>query len=136
MAGHIYDLKSSKYLGWQERFAVTMPLEGTAFFASVPYQIQKPELTLAPAEPKNGLPTIRCQAKLNPEEAARENQVVQFRLFAPDGAEWPDFAATRTARSGTAEHLFTLPLDAPRGNWRVEAREAISGLADARSITL
>ena len=43
---------------------------------------------------------------------------------------------TRVARQGLAEHTFVLPANAPSGRWRVEAREALSGLGDAQRIYL
>ena len=129
--GHIYDLKSNEYLGRQERFEVSFPLEDTAAYASVPYRIQQPTLTLTSAPSSTKLPTIHCLARIRPDEAANEKHVIKFRIFAPEGSEWRDFAATKTTMNGKATHVFKLPINAPEGKWKVVAREALSGLENA-----
>ena len=80
--------------------------------------------------PFRGLfPTNRCGFTLT-------ELLVRFRLFAPDGSEWSDFAASATARDGNAAHSFKLPLNAPGGTWRVEAHEAISGATARQKVEL
>jgi uncharacterized protein YfaS (alpha-2-macroglobulin family) len=68
-------------------------------------------------------------ADVSPRGAAAERHVVRLQLFAPDGEEWRDFAVNVVAANGVARHSIVLPLNAPRGTWRVTAREAISGLS-------
>ena len=42
--------------------------------------------------------------------------------------------ATRASDAGHISHHFVLPLNAPDGQWKIEAREAISGLSDTQYI--
>lgn len=133
-AGHIYDLKNNRYLGYKEKFDLAFELEDAVFFATVPYKIEAPVLNLKKSLSDSGRQLVNCSAKLH-KSAARERHVLQFTLFAPDGTEWKELAATVTAVNGKAVHNFELPLNMPQGKWKVKVREAISGLEDTAEIS-
>ena len=135
-AGHIYDLKSNAYLGSHSSFEAEIPLEGLGAYAVVPYRIERPHLELSDDATDAGNIRLASSVRTAPAAAAGERHVVRLRLFAPDGSEWKDFAENIVAADGVAAHEFILPLNAPRGGWKVEAREAISGLADTVSVRL
>ena len=105
------------------------------FYASVPYKIEAPRLTLTRSVSPAGRLVIACRAELKG-EAAKEKHVIQFTLFKPGGDEWKELAMTVVSRSGEAFTTFELPLNLPAGNWKVVAREAISGLNDSAEISL
>ena len=132
--GHVYDLKTNKYIGnCEASFTVEMPLEGLGAFAVLPYEIKAPELSVSAEE--NG--TINCKVIIRPDEASSNRHAIKLRLFEPNGREWKDFAATTTTDvKGKAEHKFILPLNSPHGTWKIEAREAISGLNDMKTIEI
>jgi len=67
-----------------------------------------------------GTPTLGLYATTNPQRAAPYL--------------WRDFAVKVVTADGAAAHEFVLPLNAPRGVWRVLAREAISGLSDEGTV--
>ena len=135
-AGHVYDLKSNEYLGNHSSFEVEKPLEGLGAYAVVPYRIEKPLLEVSEGVTEAGNIRLTSHVRVAPAAAANEQHVVRLCLFAPDGREWKDFAANIVASDGTATHQFILPLNAQRGQWKVRAREAISGLADNVSLWL
>ena len=129
-SGHVYDLQTNAYLGRQSSFEVTKPLEGSGFYVVTPYRIETPKVKVQAAKAKGGNTQIQCRVSISPQAAASERHVVRMQLFAPDGREWRDFSQCRVAEKGGFTHVFTLPLNAPPGVWRVCAREAISGLSD------
>ena len=135
-AGHIYDLKTNEYLGRHSSFEVEKPLEGLGAYAVVPYRIGKPHLEVREDATAAGNLRLISRVRVAPDAAADERHVVRLRLFAPDGGEWTDFAANIVAEDGEGAHDFILPLNAPRGRWKVQAREAIGGLADNVSLEL
>jgi len=135
-AGHIYDLRKNEYLGNVKGFTVTMPLEGLSAYAVVPYKIEMPSLNTETQRLPGGLIRITCKIKVSPDQAAGQRHVVKFLLYAPDGKEWKDFEITKTTEVGKAQHVFMLPINAPKGIWRVEAREAISGLRGAEKVKI
>lgn len=128
--GHVYDVMENEYLGRKEVYEIDLPLEGVFLHAVVPYRIDNPLLNAVLQENADGTSLIECSAVVQPKDAARQNHVIRFALFAPDGKEWTDFAVNKIAGGGTAKHTFVLPINAPAGKWRVEAKEAISGKKD------
>ena len=102
----------------------------------VPYRIGKPHLEVREDATAAGNLRLISRVRVAPDAAADERHVVRLRLFAPDGGEWTDFAANIVAEDGEGAHDFILPLNAPRGRWKVQAREAIGGLADNVSLEL
>jgi len=135
--GHVYNLRTGAYLGKvEDSFEVTDRLESLLAFAVVPYAIESPVLRVRAGRSKDGHRQLQCEADVLPHAARTENHVVQFRLLAPDGTEWRDFAATATSHDGLAAHRIDLPLNAPAGTWNVVAREAISGLESTVVIVL
>lgn len=135
-AGHIYDVKSNRYLGECKDFVAEVPLESFHAYASVPYRIGKPKLRVQTGISAAGNHRIECKVQTSPKEAAADRLVVRMRLLAPDGREWDDFADSVVTADGAGIHEFILPLNAPLGEWRVEAREAISGLAARARVLL
>ncbi len=134
---HVYDLRNQAYLGEQtESYACTMPLEDVLLHSHVPFRIESPQLDVVRQTDDTGATRFVCTATLRPKAAAAENLVVRFILTAPDGSEWEDFAVSAITRQGVAKHTFALPLNAPRGVWKIEAREAISGLAAEAAVAL
>ena len=129
--GHVYDLKGNEYLGRHASFEAELPLEGLGAYAVAPYRIETPHLETTNDATDAGNIRLFSRVRVAPAAAAGERHVVRLRLFAPDGSEWKDFAENIVAADGVGTHAFMLPLNAPRGEWRVEAREAISGLADS-----
>ena len=134
--GHVYDLQSNKYLNRHDKLEVEIPLEGLGVYAVAPYRIEAPRLEVKAGRTKDGKPCFETQVQVNPKEAAAERHVVRIRLFAPDGTEWRDFAVNVIADKGIARQQMVLPLNAPSGNWKVQAREAISGLSHDCSVAL
>lgn len=131
VSGRVYDLLTNRYHGRRTAFRATLHLEGLAAWAVTPYKIGTPKLEARFVNAGGtDSPRIVCGAELRPKAARSERHVVRFRLFAPDGSEWPEFAADVTASEGVARHAFVLPRNAPEGTWTVTAREALSGLTD------
>ena len=135
-AGHVYDVKSNRYLGQCKDYEVAVPRESVSAYAVVPYRIAKPRLSAHAGVSAAGNRLIRCQVRTAPKAAAADRLVVRLRLLAPDGSEWRDFAENLATAAGVGAHDFVLPLNAPRGKWTVEAREAISGLAARDGVRL
>ena len=133
-AGHVYDLLTNEYLGRHDRYEAEIPLEGFGVYAVAPYRIEKPQVTVRFARTEAGHPRIESRVRVSPEVASRERHVVRLQLFAPDGAEWRDFAVNVACTDGVARNDFVLPLNAPHGIWRVVAREAISGLSEEGTV--
>jgi hypothetical protein len=134
--GHVYDLRTNRHLGRHDRFDVEIPLEGLAVYAIVPYHIAPPQLDVHADRTGNGNPRLRAVARILPQQAAAQRHVCRLRLYAPDGAEWPDFAVNVLTAAGEARHEIVLPVNAPTGIWQVAAREAISGLETSRDIEI
>lgn len=133
VSGYVYNIKTNEYIGnCRSSFSLEMPLEGLGAFAVLPYKIERPSLTVK----KEGERAVACETVLEPDDAVPEFHSVRMRLFAPDGTEWKDFASTARAVKGMVAHTFILPLNAPEGIWKVEAREAISGLASIENIEI
>ena len=133
--GHIYDLKSRKYLGYNDGLVAEIPKEGLITYAVVPYKIEKMKLSCS-RKMDNGNMVITCRAVTAPENSYQEKHVVKFGLIAPDGREWKDFAVTVTAKNGKAVHEFLLPENAPSGTWSVFALESLSGLKTIQQVDI
>ncbi|MDD5705525.1 MAG: beta-galactosidase, partial [Kiritimatiellae bacterium] len=133
--GHVYDLRTGAYLGRiKDRLTVDTPLEALLAYAVTPYRIEPPTLRVNAERQTNGSFCLLAEARTQPRAARRERHVIHFRLYAPDGSEWRDFAASETACHGETTHRVELPLNAPSGTWKVVASEAISGLERSAKI--
>jgi len=133
--GHIYDLKTSRYLGKTNVLDVTIEREGLLAYAQVPFRIPAPQLTCRAAT-VDGMNVLHCEAIITAMELRQEPLVAKFGLIAPDGREWNDFAVTAVMIDGRAHHTFYLPQNAPVGNWTCYVQEAISGLRADALLTL
>jgi hypothetical protein len=127
--GHVYNLITNEYLGEPREFTARIPAEGFALFAVTPARVNPPSAEARFSDNGGSQKRIICRAKIAGQPDGADDLIIQFRLFRPDGSEWRDMAATERLRSGAAEHSFVLPLNAPRGQWRVKVREAVSGLS-------
>lgn len=133
--GHVYDLLTGMYLGKHKQGEITMPREGVAVFALVPYQIEAPELTVEAVEDDQGRTDVSAVVSL-PEEASQQRHAISLALLTPEGKAWLDLPETGLTENGTLRHQFTLPLNAPHGTWTVIAREAVSRQQATAEFTL
>lgn len=79
---------------------------------------------------------LHCRITVPALEAVAGKSVARLRLFAPDGNEWKAFAASVPLEQGRGDQRIRLPYNTPRGTWRIEAREAISGRMNAADIEI
>ena len=125
--GHVYDLINSRYLGRTGKWEHVMPLEGVAIFGVLPFEAQAPEVTPSPVKNADGgAKLLRVKISL-PEAAAGIQYPVRLTLKNPEGKELPDFARTVTVKKASAEVDILLPADAPKGKWKIMAREVFGG---------
>lgn len=133
--GHIYDLKENKYLGKTDNVSSTIQNEGVVVFAITPYKIEKPELKVSCGATNKNV-SVFCETLSMPKESAKQNHVIKFSMTAPDGKKYSDFSATVTSVNGKAKYEFLLPLNAPKGNWKIVATESFSKIFSQKEIRI
>ena len=122
--GHVYNLQTGEYLGYQESAMIEKLREGVSVFAVIPYAIQSPELKAKAVKDGTGLTVISAEAVLGTPEG--QPHAAQFQLICPEGKPWYDIPDTVLTTDGVARREMVLPLNAPSGTWKVIVKESIT----------
>jgi hypothetical protein len=133
--GYVYDLMDGRFMGKQTGSEIEMAREGISVFALVPYEIKAPGLEVSVDREPDGRIRLRATAELQ-EEASSQSHVIQLVVLKPDGTDWFELPESSYARSGEAHFDVLLPVNAPIGEWKLIAREAISRLESSVTVDI
>ncbi|MBR4219744.1 MAG: hypothetical protein IKR81_01235, partial [Victivallales bacterium] len=119
--GHVYEVRSGKYLGFTDTFQMKM-IPGWSMIYAV---LSKPvtEVTLTGSnEATCGEKTALHFAATGPEGA----QTFHFTLFGPDGKEIERCAQNFRTKANEGEHELFIPFNAPKGRYHAEITHTVS----------
>ncbi len=131
--GHLYDVRSGKYLGYGNSFHIRLtPGDGTVL-ALLPYSVKK--LTVEhPAEAKQGEKvTLKTAVRTS---SSAGHHVLLMRVFEPDGRENLEYRQIKSTADGRRD--FTLPFawNDAKGTWKIRIKDAASGVTAEKTLTL
>lgn len=119
--GHLYELISGTYLGWQENCQYDFPAEAVRIFSLLPEAVEQIDI-LAPSEAMPG-DTVTITA-----HGGKGPHVFNLQLLSPDDATPIIFNRNLRAADGAAACALRLPLNAPPGSWTIAVRDLNSGI--------
>lgn len=128
--GFVYDVRGGKALG--KTRTVTAPLDPMhiLLYAILPYEVRGVQVT-APAAKLGQTVPVTLQMRTS---AAAGDHYLRVTVTGPDGQERPGFATTVTAKAGRTTVPLRFALNDPTGKWRVQARDAETGLTGVATL--
>lgn len=127
--GFVYDSTAGKYLGYGNKFDMTLiPGHGT-LITVLPYKVNTLKVT-APAELKAGsVADIDCTAVIDGNKKA-QNHVFLLRAFRPDGSESLEYRTIRHAENGKFKFKFPAALN-EKGIWNFRLKDAATNIVSS-----
>ena len=130
--GHVYEIRSGKYLGFTDTFDMNMVPGWSMIYAVLPQAagavtLKGPDTVI----PRGG----KAQFSFVVAGTAGP-QVFHFALSGPDGAEIEHCARNFHAAAGRGGHEVFIPLNAAPGVWKAEITHTVSGKRAAVRFTV
>lgn len=122
---HVYDVRAGQHLGRTDAVKTVLPPGETALYACLPYRVVSLDVS-APAQVAPGA-VLPVKLALRADPAMPGDHVVHVELLGPDGQSVWHYEQNALARAGRAEVRIPLALNDARGQWKVVARDVISG---------
>ena len=130
--GFVWDVRARKPLGRVDRVTAKIPLPGAAVYSVMQYEAKRLGLA-APAAAKAG-DVLGVDVKLEASGAAAGTHVFNVRFVPPSGECRFHFRRNVAAKGGAAHVDFPLALNDERGDWKVVAEDALTGLRAERGV--
>jgi len=134
-SAHLYDSTAGTYVGLTDHVKTRLvPTEGKVF-ALLPYEVQRVEVrtdaSFAAGE------SVRCDVRVSPSASDDVGtHVIRMTVFGPDGNPYPYYGKKLLASGGAAQLTFPSALNDAKGKWRLEARDAATGVTGAAEFVL
>jgi len=131
-SGHLYEIKSGKYLGQGDRARVNLPAAGSALIAILPYKIEGIAATASSAR-RGELVSLSANIKAS---GKLGRHIFHIEVTDPKGNLVRYYTRNVVAPNGRWEGTLPTALNAPTGTWRVKIREVVSDLETTARFTL
>lgn len=131
-SGHLYEVKSEKYLGFGREARVKVPSGGSALVAILPYSVEGVKLKAFSARP--GQP-MRLAAWVLASEAPGRH-ILHLEVFDPKGKIRRAYTRNVEAKQGRWDGEIPTALNDPAGKWRVRVKEGVTGMEAEASFRL
>jgi hypothetical protein len=122
-----YDVTNKKqsYIGETDSCPLSVSRPETYLLAAMPYKINV--LSVATRNTKRGKNAVVNLALSKTGKAAWADHVVSIKVTDAKNQERPEYSANTILKNGRGTHRFAVALNDPTGDWRIEARERVSG---------
>jgi hypothetical protein len=124
-SAHIYDVRARRYLGEADSISVSEGNGGVAVYALLPERPESVQVG-APSEVHRG-EIVSYEVDLKSAGPA-VRRVFSVRVYSPDGALQHMYGMNAEGEASVARAGFRLALNDPRGEWRIAAADAATGL--------
>ena len=122
--GHVYDVRTGKYLGYASAVSHTLGTGEPAVFALMPERISEPVLKLDKSVVAAGEP-IKLNVTLPGGEGLHTAAVVD--VYDPNGKKNDVYSTRMDINDASGSQGWNLALDDMKGTWSIRLRETISG---------
>ena len=132
-SGHLYDIRKGEYLGHTNKCRTSLVPGDAVMLALLPYKVTGLALTAPDRVSKGEIVKIKAAVQ---SDATPAHHVLLLTVRRPDGAESLEYRQIESVGDGRME--FTLPFalnDLP-GKWRIQVRDAASGMTAEKNIIL
>ncbi len=126
---HLYDVRERRYVGETNETLVSIAPARAKLFAALPYKIGGLRLGGDAEAARGG--SIRYKIELQVSDISQvAPHVVRLAVLDPNGHPVSCYARNILIEKGAAEGAIPLALNDPPGQWRLHAREIVSGKED------
>lgn len=137
---HTYDMRAGRYVGNVAQWDAEFVPARAKLFARLPYTVEavKVSATVQPATVpgQQAPPRVVCKLALATGTAKPGRHWVDVRLTGPDGQPRRWYRQVVPAIGGQGTVTFPLALNDARGQWKVTARDALTGKTGTASFKL
>jgi hypothetical protein len=119
---HVYDLLTGKYSGYGKYFSCNIGPATQSVFALLPYKVNS--LSSKPSV-NNGKITVKITVNADTNKFA--NHIFKVKVKSPKGIENSAFSKMLFSNGGSATYKFPIPLNAAKGEWKIEVTDVLSG---------
>jgi len=124
-SGHLYEVKSEKYLGKGKEARVNLPAAGSALIAILPYKIEGVSVKASSARAGE---QVRIAASVKA-SARPGRHVLHLEIYDPEGNLYRAYTSNAVAQNGKWEGYIPTALNDLPGRWKVKVKEVVSGLS-------
>ena len=129
--GHVYEIRSGKYLGHTDTFEMRILGGWSMMYAVLPQKVGAVSLT-GPKETDSGASAKFTFAVENTEGA----QTFHFALYGPDGKEIERHAKNIRTLANQGDYALLVPFNAPKGTYRAEITHVASSQKSTMAFTV
>ena len=130
--GHLYDLRTHKYLGLKQAIKTTLTGGEPRIYARLPYQVEGVALRATRAAKPADAMLYEVKVKADAKQLAKH--VVKVEVFGPDRRKRDLYSGTVETKNGAAAGEFRLALNDPPGEWRIAVTDCYSGLRAEQAV--
>jgi hypothetical protein len=127
-----YDVRAGRYLGRVQETELSLRAGDAVLLARLDYKLAGLQLIARPAV--RGEPVVVAVQLAASRTPGRH--IVHVQVTDPKGMARPLYTQNVVIRGGQGELSFLPALNEPAGDWRIEAREVVSGLSAQCSVRL
>jgi len=128
---HAYNARTGEYLGKTADVEATLPRLTPLIVARLPYRVRGLDIQ-RPDRATPGTP-VEIGVALKASDPT-EDHVIRVDVYKPDGTWCYWYSSQFVAKAGTGTFTIPLALNDEKGRWRVEVRDAVTGLS--KKVTL
>ena len=141
--GHVYDVRTGKYLGETDRVTAKVPYGDAAVWSVLP---EKPKGVVISGLPSTVAAGADLQLTFNiqtsqtspnlPNLPNLPNSVIHVEVVAPDGSCRHHMKRNLLAKGGVAKLVFPTAFNDKKGRWTVRATDVLTGLSAKQTLEL
>ncbi len=132
--GHIYNIRSGKYLGAGDLIQTTLAPGIARLFAVLPYQVT--EIALPKGLVCKPGATAQFPISIKTDSGTPGFHVVRVEAIAPDQSERPAYAQNVKLIAGSGVFEMPTALNEERGTWQLIAKDVATGVIAKSSFTI
>ncbi|MDD3953923.1 MAG: hypothetical protein PHY82_08410 [Lentisphaeria bacterium] len=132
--GHVYDLRSQKYLGETDRVSCRVPNADAAVFGLLPYRIDALQIKT----PSSVIAGTNLQAAIAVEvsDGKPGKHIFHVELENPAGENPVSLQRNLVAPQGQSDFVFRMAANDPKGIWILRVNDVLSGLTSEKKFSL
>ena len=135
-SAHLYDVRLRKYLGFVD--TINADISHTAhIYAMLPYRVKGLGVTTRRLEYSAGdLVEVKLSVVTDDPDSPASHHCIRLQVMAPDGSEMKEYGKNIMAQKGQSAAALRFALTDPPGEYRLVARDILSGIEGSKPIKL
>ena len=131
---NLYDIRNTKYLGESNEFKINIQNSVPELYGLVQGEIEDIKISTSP-EAKPG-ETFTLDFNITGEKVIGFNSVARIEVFNPKGEKINYHSKNCDIKNGSGSYSFNVALNDPKGFWKINVTEVISGIKKEVSVNV